>query len=136
MRVSTKGRYALRIMIDLAEHKDEGNISLKDIAERQGVSLKYLESIAAVFQKEGYVVSHRGKSGGYCLAKSPAEYTIGDILKLSEGSMAPVKCLDEDEHCDKAGECITLPLWEKLDAVIDEYLQSVTLQDLIDGNIR
>jgi Rrf2 family protein len=133
MKVSTKGRYALRIMIDLAQNDGEGAVSLKDIAQRQEVSAKYLELIVATLNKAGFVISTRGKSGGYRLARTPAEYTVGSILKLTEGSMSPVACLDNGEcTCSRAGQCVTLPLWEKLDRLIDDYLESVTLQDLLD----
>lgn len=133
MKVSTKGRYALRIMIDLAQNDREGAVSLKDIAQRQEVSAKYLELIVATLNKAGFVISTRGKSGGYRLARTPAEYTVGSILKLTEGSMSPVACLDGGQcTCSRAGQCMTLPLWEKLDRLIDDYLESVTLQDLLD----
>jgi len=133
MKVSTKGRYALRIMIDLSLHGDENVISLKEIAERQEVSVKYLELIVAVLNKAGLVASTRGKSGGYRLTRAPKDYTVGSILKLTEGSMSPVACLSDGEcTCDRADRCVTLPMWEELDRVIDGYLESVTLQDLID----
>ncbi len=136
MRVSTKGRYALRVMLDLGEHKGEGFLSLKEVAQRQQISMKYLEMIVATLHKAGFLTSLRGKSGGYQLAREPKEYTIGSILKLTEGSLAPVKCLDaEGEKCERASECITLPLWTKLDDMIDGYLEKITLQDLLDGNV-
>ena len=133
MRVSTKGRYALRIMIDLAQHEaDGGAISLKDIARRQEVSAKYLELIIAILNKAGFVLSTRGKAGGYRLAKPASAYTVGSILKLTEGSLAPVACLGPGEStCARAQQCAALPMWEQLDRIIDEYLESVTLQDLI-----
>ena len=133
MRISTKGRYALRIMIDLAQHNDGASISLKDIAQRQEVSAKYLELIIAVLNKAGFVISTRGKSGGYRLSKAPEAYTVGSILKLTEGSLAPVACIGSGEStCSRAEYCIALPMWERLDQIIDEYLESVTLQDLIE----
>ena len=105
MKVSTKGRYALRVMIDLAQHKDEGFISLKEIADRQEISMKYLEMIVGILNRAGYVQSLRGKSGGYRLSKNSDEYTIGAILKLTEGSMAPVSCLEKDaDICKRAEE--------------------------------
>ncbi len=135
MKVSTKGRYALRVMIDLAQHKDEGFISLKEIADRQEISMKYLEMIVGILNRAGYVQSLRGKSGGYRLSKNSDEYTIGAILKLTEGSMAPVSCLEKDaDICKRAEECITLPLWKGLDKVIDDYLENISLEDLIHGN--
>lgn len=135
MKVSTKGRYALRVMIDLAQHKEEGFISLKEIAARQEISMKYLEMIVGILNKADYVQSLRGKSGGYRLSKDSAEYTVGAILKLTEGRMAPVSCLESDaDVCRRAQECITLPLWKGLDKVIDDYLESISLEDLICGN--
>lgn len=133
MKISTKGRYALKIMIDLAQHNDGEYISLKEIAARQDISIKYLETIISLLNKAGFVESLRGKSGGYRLTRSPKEYTAGSILKISEGSLAPVSCLsDETEKCEKAGECVSLPLWRNLDKVVDDYLESVTLKELID----
>jgi Rrf2 family protein len=139
MKVSTRGRYALRVMIDLAQNQDSGFISLKDIAERQGVSMKYLESIVAMLNKAGLVDSYRGKKGGYRLNQPIENYTIGSIIKLTEGSLAPVSCLEtgaDHVNCDKAAECITLPMWQKLDKIIDDYLESVSLTDLLKrGNV-
>ena len=135
MKVSTKGRYALRVMIDLAQHRDEGFISLKEIAARQEISMKYLEMIVGILNRADYVQSLRGKSGGYRLSKNSGEYTIGAILKLTEGSMAPVSCLENGaDICKRAEECITLPLWKGLDKVIDDYLESISLEDMIYGN--
>lgn len=132
MKVSTKGRYALRVMIDLAQHKDEGFISLKEIATRQEISMKYLEMIVGILNRADFVISLRGKSGGYKLARDAGEYTIGAILKLTEGSMAPVSCLECGANvCERADDCLTLPLWKGLDKVIDDYLESITLEDLI-----
>ena len=136
MMISTKGRYALRVMIDLAQNQKEGYISLKDVAERQDISMKYLEMIVSILNKGKMLESHRGKSGGYRLAKKPSEYTIGSILDITEGGLAPVYCLEEGaEVCERAGDCITLPLWKKLDEVINNYLESVTLEDLLKKNI-
>lgn len=136
MMISTKGRYALRVMIDLAQNGNENYVSLKDVAQRQNISMKYLEMIVSNLNKGHLVKSLRGKSGGYKLTKAPAEYTIGEILKLTEGSLAPVMCLEENaDICERAGDCITLPLWQKLDGVINDYLDSVTLEDLINGNV-
>ena len=136
MRVSTKGRYALRVMLDLAEHKEDGFLSLKEVSDRQGISMKYLEMIVSTLHKAGFLNSQRGKAGGYKLARDSKEYTIGSILKLTEGSLAPVKCLDaESEKCERAAECITLPLWVKLDDMIDGYLEGITLDDLMKGEV-
>ncbi|MCR5704871.1 MAG: RrF2 family transcriptional regulator [Eubacterium sp.] len=136
MMISTKGRYALRVMIDLAQNGGEQYISLKDVANRQEISMKYLEMIVSLLHKGGMVSSLRGKSGGYKLTKKPEEYTLGAILKLTEGSLAPVFCLENGEQCDRAENCITLPLWKKLDQMIDDCLEQYTLQDLIDGKIQ
>jgi Rrf2 family protein len=134
MKISTKGRYALRIMVDLAQHEGEGYISLKEIADRQQISMKYLEMIIAILGRANFVASLRGKSGGYILAKKPEEYTVGSILRLTEGSLAPVACLECDTNqCPRAEQCITLPMWQELDELIDRYLESVTLKDLINN---
>ncbi len=136
MMISTKGRYALRIMIDLAQNGEGKYISLKDIANRQQISMKYLEMIVSILHKGGMVSSLRGKSGGYKLSKEPEEYTLGSILKLTEGSLAPVYCLESGaETCDRAEECVTLPLWKNLDKMIDEYLEQHTLKDLVEGKL-
>lgn len=136
MMISTKGRYALRVMIDLAQNNTGEFISLKDVAGRQGISMKYLEMIVSLLNKGKMVESQRGKSGGYRLARKPSEYTVESILTLTEGTLAPVNCVENGaKNCDRAANCITLPLWQKLDHVIDEYLESVTLEDLIEGNI-
>ncbi|SDB32249.1 RrF2 family transcriptional regulator [Eubacterium oxidoreducens] len=132
MKISTKGRYAIRVMLDLAMHKEDGYVSLKDIAKRQDLSNKYLEMIISILNKAGYVQSTRGKFGGYKLSYEPEKYTMAAILKTTEGSMAPVSCLDCPGECAKEAECITLPMWKKLDQIIEEYLESVTLQDLLD----
>lgn len=134
--ISTKGRYALRVMIDLAQHDTGTYISLKDIAERQNISMKYLESIVSILNKSGMLLSQRGKMGGYRLAKSLQEYTIGEILKCSEGPMVPVNCLEgETNRCERSDSCITLPMWQKLDRIMDDYLESITLADLLAGKV-
>ena len=133
MLISTKGRYALRIMIDLAEHQTDDFISLRGIAQRQEISEKYLESIIRMLVKAKVVDSLRGKGGGYRLNKSPDQYTVGSILRLTEESLAPVSCLEANaEACPRAGRCRTLPLWQGLDKVIYEYLESVTIADLME----
>ncbi len=132
MKVSTKGRYALRIMIDLAQNSDRNAVSLKEIAGRQGVSAKYLELIVSTLNKAGFVNSTRGKAGGYRLARPAEEYTVGSILKLTEGNLAPVACVSDGETCcERAAECIALPMWQKLDGIIDDYLEKISLFDLI-----
>lgn len=133
MMVSTKGRYALRIMLDLSQHIDDGYISLTRISEREGISVKYLEAIVAVLNRARMVESLRGKEGGYRLTKKPEEYTVASIIKLAEGSTAPVSCLEsEPNSCEHAYHCLTLPMWVKLEGIIDEYLKSVTLKDLLE----
>ncbi len=129
MFITTKGRNALKIMIDLAVHYGEGNVSLGDVAERQKESLKYLEASAAQLTAAGLVVSARGKSGGYKLARSPEKYTVAEILLSGEGTLSPVQCLDSG--CENACNCMTLPLFKELDEVIMNFLTSKTLKDLI-----
>lgn len=132
MMISTRGRYALRVMIDLAEQGGSGYIPMKDIAQRQGLSLKYLERILPVLAKNNIVEGVQGKGGGYRLCRSPEEYTMGEILRLTEGSLAPVSCMDHGtEPCERAADCRTRPLWHGLDKVINEYLDGVTLADLM-----
>ena len=136
MMVSTKGRYALIVMMDLANNEGDGVISLSDIAERQNLSMKYLEIVVSMLNKGGLLKSLRGKNGGYRLARKPEEYNIGEILEITEGSLAPVECLKNDHvSCEKAASCGTLPLWLGLDMVIDNYLENITLRDIIDGNM-
>ena len=130
MFITTKGRNALKVMIDLARHEGDGFISLSDVAERQNESLKYLESSAKQLSAAGLVVSARGKSGGYKLAKKAEEYTVAEILISGEGSLAPVSCL-ENGGCENAGTCKTLPLFKELDEVIMNFLTSKTLKDLL-----
>lgn len=131
MLISTKGRYALRVMIDLAEHQTEDFIPLKVIAQRQNISEKYLESIIKLLVRAKMLSGVRGKGGGYKLTKVPAQYTVGDILRLTEESLAPVSCLEQGAApCTRAAECRTLSLWQGLDAAISSYLDSVTLADL------
>lgn len=131
MIVSTRGRYALRVMIDLVEHKEEDRIPLKDIAERQGISQKYMESIMTILSKNHFVDAIHGKGGGYRLNRKPEEYKIGEILRLTEGTLAPVACLQEGKpSCNRAGDCRTISMWSKLDNLISGYLDSVTLADL------
>lgn len=133
MIISSKGRYALRVMIDLAEHADQGFISLADISARQEISLKYLEAITALLNKAGFLDSLRGKSGGYKLKKKPGDYTLREILEVTEGGIVPVNCacLTGDEECERSALCPTMPVWQRLDKIISDYLQSVTLKDLI-----
>lgn len=132
MLISTRGRYALRVLIDLAEHRDQGYIPMKEIAARQGISLKYLERILPVLSKNGIIEGLQGKSGGYRLCKAPEECRIGDILRLTEGDLAPVACLECDaKPCEKAGECRTYPMWVEFHQMINEYFDRKTLADII-----
>lgn len=137
MRVSTKGRYALRMLLDLAEHKEDGFTALKDIAQRQEISKKYLEQIVPILNKGDMLKTNRGFQGGYMLAKSPDKYTVGEILRLTEGSLSPIPCLDQvPNQCERSAECPTLPVWQGLNKVINEYLDSITLQDVLDKQIE
>lgn len=133
MKISTKGRYALRLMIDLATNDDGNPIRIKDVAERQGISEKYLEQIISVLNKAGYVKSVRGPQGGYILKRKPEEYTVGMILRLTEGSLAPVACVEEDESdCERKSGCVTYLLWKKISNAINDVVDTVTLKDLVD----
>lgn len=133
MKISTKGRYALRIMIDLAMNAGENPVRVRDIASRQSISEKYLEQIIALFNKAGYVKSIRGAQGGYLLTRKPSEYTAGMILRVAEGSIAPVSCVDaEAEICEKRGACVSAMLWQKMNDAVNEVVDHTTLQDLVD----
>lgn len=133
MKVSTKGRYALRLMIDMAVHDDGNPISIRDVAARQYLSDKYLEQIMSALHKAGFVKSTRGPQGGYRLTRAPKEYTVGSILRLTEGSLAPVSCLeDEVNQCDRQDCCATLILWKKLDDAIKGVVDTITLADLVE----
>lgn len=133
MKISTKGRYALRMLIDLAEHQHSGYVSLKDISNRQNVSKKYLEQIVPLLNNSGVLKTNRGFQGGYMLALSPDKLTVGDVLRITEGSLAPVACLENDPVlCDRSADCATLPVWQGLYRVINEYLDGITLQDILD----
>ena len=133
MKISTKGRYALRMLLDLAEHQNCGYIALKDIAERQGISKKYLEQIIPMYNRSGILKTERGSQGGYQLAKSPETLTVGEILRFTEGDLAPVACAGEETPvCTRRADCAVLPVWLGLYKVINEYLDSITLQDIMD----
>ena len=133
MKISTNGRYALRMLLDLAQNQGDGFVALKDIAVRQNVSKKYLEQIVPMLNKSDILLASRGFQGGYRLAKSPDQYTVGALLRIAEGSLAPVACLDHNPIlCDRSADCITLPVWQGLNRVINEYLDSITLQDILD----
>lgn len=131
MKISTKGRYALRVMIDLAENSNGNYIPLRDIATRQGISNKYLEQIISLLTKAKYLETARGNTGGYKLAREPKEYVIGDILRATEGELAPIYCLTEGGECDRKKGCKTYSFWKGLDDVINEYIDSKTLEDLL-----
>lgn len=133
MKISTKGRYALRLMIDLATNDEGKPIRIKEVAERQNISDKYLEQIISALNKAGFVRSVRGPQGGYSLKKKPEDYTVGMILRLTEGSLAPVACVEEDEiECERQGGCVTYLLWRKISDAINGVVDTITLKDLID----
>ena len=138
MIISTRGRYALRVMIDLSQQDPDSYTPLKEIAARQEISEKYLENILKSLVTQGFILGLRWKGGGYRLNRPTADYSVGEILRLTEGSLAPVTCLEGAENpCPRAGECTTLPMWQKLDDLINTYLDSVSLSDLLsqtDGN--
>ena len=132
MNITTKGRYALRVMLDMAQRPEEKIIPLKTIAERQGISLKYLELIVGSLRQGGLLESARGKDGGYGLRRSPEEYTVGEILQCVEDSLAPVACIkDGVVRCDQAEGCITLPMWQEFNDMVYDFFQSRTLEDLV-----
>lgn len=132
MIVSTRGRYALRVLVEMAEHSSDERIPLKEISEKQGISQKYMESIMTLLSKNGFVDAVHGKGGGYMLNRKPEEYRIGDILRLTEGTLAPVACLEKNaEQCPKQNVCRTVGMWRKLDELIESYLDSVTIADLM-----
>lgn len=133
MIVSTKGRYALRVMVDLAEHPTEGYIPLREIARRQEISEKYLEIILKMLVREKLVVGLRGKGGGYRLSRLPEQYTVGEVLRCTEDTLAPVACLENPENvCRRASECRTLPMWARLNTLVNEFFDGITLADLMD----
>ena len=133
MMVSTRGRYALRMLLDLAEYQGDGYVALKDIASRQEISKKYLEQIIPVLNRANILQTVRGYQGGYRLAKTPDKITVGEILRATEGSLAPVACLDAKPNtCARCSECATLPVWEGLEKVVNEYLDGISLQDILD----
>lgn len=137
MLISTKGRYALRVMLDLAEHQDGTYIVLMEIAKRQEISEKYLESIIAVLSRAGFVQALRGRGGGYRLAREPETYTVGSILKLTEGPLALVSCLEGEKNlCHRAESCKTLPMWIKLDSMVNDFFESITLADLLEEHAQ
>lgn len=133
MKISTKGRYAIRLMLDLAMHKEDGYVSIKSIATRQNISEKYLEQIIKLLAKEKLVESTRGANGGYRLIKEPEDYTVGEILRVAEGSLAPVSCLMTEENtCENCMDCVTLEIWECILDAVNKVVDSITLQYLVD----
>ena len=135
MKISTRGRYALRLLLDIAQNQQGGFVSLKEIAERQEVSKKYLEQIIPLLNRADILQTSRGYQGGYRLARAPKEYTVYEILTIAEGGLAPVACLDGTENlCPRKESCLTLPVWEGLERTIREYLSGITLQDILDMN--
>lgn len=134
MKISTRGRYSLRMMIDLAQHYDEGFIALKDISARQNISKKYLEQIIPFLNRNNLLITNRGHMGGYKLAKHPSQITVKDILLSAEGSLAPVSCMDNDPNmCERCGDCLTLPVYQGLYEVITQYFSGISLQSILDG---
>lgn len=133
--ISTRGRYALRVLLDLAKHREDGYIPMKTVAERQGLSLKYIERIMPVLVKNNLVAGIHGKGGGYMLSKEASEYTVGEILRLTEGNLAPVACLEcGAEKCPRAEECLTLPMWQEFHKTVNDYFDGITLADLMKRN--
>ena len=133
MKISTKGRYALRMILDMTQHQKNGPVALKDISDRQNVSKKYLEQIALVLSQAGILQGTRGHQGGYRMVADPAEITVLDVLEITEGSMRPVACLDQAPNvCERCNGCETLYIWEGLDQVIRDYLGKMTIQDVLD----
>ena len=132
MLISTKGRYALRVLLDLAQNQNDGYVAMKKVAERQGLSLKYIERIMPVLSKNNYVEGVHGKGGGYRLSSDPKDYRVGDILRLAEGDLAPVACLScNAEKCDRADTCPTLPMWTEFHDMVNTYFDGITLADLM-----
>lgn len=131
LKVSTKGRYALRLMLDLAMHREDGCISIKTVSQRQGISEKYLEQIIKMLSKAKLVESTRGAQGGYKLVKEPSEYTVGEILRVTEGSLAPVECLNDDSACENCENCVTFEIWQNVLDAINEVVDNITLEYLV-----
>ena len=136
MKISTKGRYALCVMVDLAEHRQEGYVALKDIAVRQNISKKYLEQIVALLNRPDILRTVRGAQGGYMLAKAPENYTVAEILKIAEGSLAPIPNLDDPSEAAAAADAQLLPIWQGLYNVVNDYLEGITLQDILDRRME
>ena len=137
MKISTKGRYALRLMLDLAQHRNEQEyVSIKKIAQRQDISEKYLEQIVALLARAGFVTSVRGAQGGYRLVKEPKDYTVGIILRQIEGNLSSVKCLEESPNkCDRCNNCVTIEVWKQINDAVNNVIDNITLQDLVDRQL-
>ena len=133
MKISTKGRYALRLMADIGAHDQSGCVSLRDVAARQEISVKYLEQIAGMLTKAGFLYSERGAQGGYRLSRAPEEYTVGEILRTLEGNLAPVSCADADDvcRCSRADQCVTVEVWRDIQAAVSSVVDHLTLADLV-----
>ena len=136
MKISTKGRYALCVMVDLAEHRQDGYVALKDIASRQNISKKYLEQIVALLNRPEILKTVRGSQGGYMLAKAPESYTVAEILKIAEGSLAPIPNLEDPSEAAAASDAQLLPIWQGLYTVVNDYLEGITLQDILDRQME
>lgn len=136
MKISTKGRYALWLMLDLAEHADEGCISIKTISKRKGISEKYLEQIIKSLSEANLVESKRGKQGGYLLSRTPEEYTVGEILRVTEGSLAPVSCLENENLCENCGDCVTMDIWQQILEAVNDVVDHITLASLVEKQKR
>lgn len=137
MKISTKGRYALRLMLDLATYSAGGPVCLKDVARRQQISDKYLEQIIATLNKAGYVRSIRGAQGGYLLKRDPAEYTVGMILRLTEGDLAPVGCVGaEKEECERKAGCVTIRIWQQINDAVNQVVDNITLADMLEWQVE
>lgn len=136
MKVSTKGRYALRMLVDLCEHDCEGYIPLKEVADRQDISKKYLEQIIPLFSDTDILISARGNQGGYRIGRAPKDVSVGEVLTIAEGSISPVYCVEEDVTCDRFEACPTRKVWKDLDVVIKDYLYHISLQDILDDNMK
>lgn len=136
MKVSTKGRYALRMLVDLCEHECEGYIPLKEVADRQDISKKYLEQIIPLFNNTDILISARGNQGGYRLGRLPKDVSVGEVLTIAEGSISPVSCVDEEMDCERLKNCPTRKVWQNLDTVIKDYLYHVSLQDILNDKTK
>ena len=135
MKISTKGRYSLRMLLDLAEHRSQGFVSLKDVSKRQDISKKYLEQLVTLLNSPDILKTTRGNKGGYMLAKAPNQYTVGQILEITEGGLSPVSCIEDDPNqCKRSSFCKTLPVWHGLEEVINKYLYGITLEDIMQNS--